>query len=186
MIADDKEKLRKRAKIQRAMVRKPDEKSVELIRHFPAAEFRGCRFAGFWPLGDEIDLRPLMLALDARGEQLCFPITGAQGEALSFKTWTPQTVMQEGRFKTMEPDAKQESITPNFIFVPLLAFDLSGGRLGYGGGYYDRTLSRLALQDEIIACGVGFDAQQRAHVPMGPHDVRLDAILTPSGFKWFE
>ena len=77
----------------------------------------------------------------------------------------------------------QDQVIPDFIFVPLLAFDMQGGRLGYGGGYYDRTLASLAKGSAIITCGVGFDAQERRNVPMSRHDVRLDCMLTPSGFK---
>lgn len=179
----EKTKARKIAKAQRDAVVNADELSLELIRYFPLQDFRGAVFSGFWPIGSEIDLRPLMSALCEQGERVCLPVTGPKGTALSFRRWTPQSPIRKGRFETMEPDRMQDQIIPDFLFVPLLAFDMQGGRLGYGGGYYDRTLASLSKRSAIITCGVGFDAQERRNVPMSGHDVRLDCMLTPSGFK---
>ena len=180
-----KASLRTRAKITRKAVMGHAEKSIELVKVFPLATFRGAVFAGFWPLGDEIDMRPLMTALIKQGEQVCLPLTGPAGTALTFKDWTPTMAMVEGRYGTREPKGSSTA-RPSFIFVPLLAFDASGGRLGYGGGYYDRTIAALrGAGHEVFTCGVGFDAQKTRQLPMELHDVRLDAVLTPSGFHYF-
>ena len=171
--------------VRKAVVRRA-EKSVELVNVFPLATFRGASFAGFWPLGDEIDMRPLMTALVKQGEQVCLPLTGPAGTALTFKDWTPKTAMVEGRYGTREPKGGS-TVSPSFIFVPLLAFDASGGRIGYGGGYYDRTLAALrGAGHDVFTCGVGFDAQKTDDIPMELHDVKLDAVLTPSGFQLFK
>ena len=181
-----KASFRTRAKIARKAVVVRAEKSIELVDAFPIITFRGACFAGFWPLGDEIDMRPLMTALVEQGERVCLPLTGPAGTALTFKDWTPMTDMVEGRYGTQEPQ-DGHTVFPTFIFVPLLAFDASGGRLGYGGGYYDRTVAALrGAGHEVFTCGVGFDAQKTDHIPMEPHDVKLDAVLTPSGFQFFK
>ena len=182
MIKPSKSAMRNEAKRARAAVSGRAEKAVELIRRFPAQTFSGAHFAGFWPLYDEIDLRPLMHALHDQGELLCLPVTGASGSALKFYDWTPHTDMQAGRFGTLEPRAQNRPVTPSFMFVPLLAFTLDGARLGYGGGYYDRTLHHIRMNTEVFACGVGFDAQKTSLITMESHDVKLDAVLTPSGF----
>ena len=182
--------FRKQAKAVRNRMQNRDEKSIELIRQFPLYQLpqhhlSGAAFAGFWPLGDEIDLRPLMTALVEQGKRVCLPLTGPAGTALTFKDWTPTTAMDKGRYGTREPKGRH-TVSPRFIFVPLLAFDMSGGRLGYGGGYYDRTIEALrGMGREVFTCGVGFDAQKTGHIPMEAHDVRLDAILTPKGFHVF-
>jgi len=90
--------------------------------------------------------------------------------------------MKAGRFGTQEPRDQALAVTPTFIFVPLLAFTSAGARLGYGGGFYDRTLHHIRERSEVFACGVGFDAQKTASIIMESHDVTLDAVLTPSGF----
>ncbi|MEP6343376.1 MAG: 5-formyltetrahydrofolate cyclo-ligase [Maricaulaceae bacterium] len=181
-----KASLRRRAKIVRQGVDAREPKSIELIRQFPLVHFNAATFAGFWPLGDEIDMRPVMTALVEQGERACLPLTGTAGTALSFKKWSPTTPMVKGRYGTYEPQGG-EGLSPTFIFVPLLAFDMSGGRLGYGGGYYDRTIEALRRAGHaVFTCGVGFDAQKTEQIPMEPHDVRLDAVLTPSGFHCFK
>lgn len=95
--------------------------------------------AGFWPMGDEIDLRPLLHALHARGHRLALPETPKRGEALIFRHWHPDATMIAGRFGTSHPDGPP--VSPDFFLVPLLAFDRRGNRLGYGAGYYDRALA---------------------------------------------
>jgi 5-formyltetrahydrofolate cyclo-ligase len=133
----------------------------------------GAVVSGFWPLDGEIDIRPLLLELHARGHTIVLPVTPRRGSPLSFRVWRPDDVLLAERFGTMRPIGEQR--TPGFLLVPLLAFDRRGGRLGYGAGYYDRTLPLLEAR---FALGCGFAAQEVAEVPMGPGDVRLDAIAT--------
>ena len=93
----------------------------------------GATIAGFWPMGDEIDIRPLLHALHALGHALLLPVTPPRGQALLFRRWAPGAAMEPGRFGTHHP-AAAEAATPDTLLVPLLAFDSRGHRLGYGGG----------------------------------------------------
>jgi 5-formyltetrahydrofolate cyclo-ligase len=142
-----------------------------VLRDCPPAP--GAAVSGFWPMGAEIDIRPLLTALHARGHTIVLPVTPRRGLPLSFLTWQPGDTMVAERFGTMRPTG--DARTPDLLLVPLLAFDRNGGRLGYGAGYYDRTLSLLSPR---FALGCAFAAQEVRGVPMGPHDVRLDAVAT--------
>lgn len=134
---------------------------------------QGAIVSGFWPIGDEIDLRPLLIALHARGHRLCLPETVKRGNPLIFRRWQPGDRLIPGRFGTSHPDS--ETLTPDFLLVPLLAFDRTGHRLGYGAGYYDRTLAALP---HAFRLGCAYAAQEIPEVPAGPNDVRLHAIAT--------
>jgi 5-formyltetrahydrofolate cyclo-ligase len=148
--------------------------AVHVLREFPPPA--GAVVSGFWPLGEEIDVRPLLEALRARGHEIVLPITPKRGNPLTFGLWAPGDVLVAERFGTMRPVGPER--TPGYLLVPLLAFDRSGARLGYGAGYYDRTLSLLP---ERIAVGCAYAAQMVDEVPVGPYDVRLDAVATESG-----
>jgi 5-formyltetrahydrofolate cyclo-ligase len=115
----------------------------------------------------------LLHALHARGHVVVLPVTPKRGSPLKFRLWRPGDELVPERFGTMRPTGDERS--PDFLLVPLLAFDRRGGRLGYGAGFYDRTLSGLTHR---FALGCAFAAQEVAEVPMGPGDVRLDAVAT--------
>ncbi len=136
----------------------------------------GVAVSGFWPMPGEIDLRPLLLALHQRGHPILLPETPPRGSPLIFRRWQPDAAMLPERFGTHRPDG--EVATPDILFVPLLAFDRAGRRLGYGGGYYDRTLAGLP---DAIAIGTAFAAQELDAVPAEAHDVALHAIATERG-----
>lgn len=136
----------------------------------------GAVVSGFWPIGEEIDIRPLMQALHDRGHTIVLPITPKRGSPLTFGTWAPGDALIPERFGTVRPVGPPA--VPDFLLVPLLAFDRTGGRLGYGGGFYDRTLAGLITR---FALGCAFAAQEVPVVPMGPADVRLDAVATEDG-----
>jgi 5-formyltetrahydrofolate cyclo-ligase len=137
----------------------------------------GALVGGFWPMGEEIDTRPLLEALHARGHRIALPVTTPRGQPLVFRLWAPGTAMAPGVFGTQHP-AEGEAVVPDWLIVPLLAFDRGGARLGYGGGYYDRT---LALLPNAIAIGVAYAAQEVPEVPIGPYDVLLHAVATERG-----
>jgi 5-formyltetrahydrofolate cyclo-ligase len=136
----------------------------------------GSTIAGVWPLAGEMDLRPLMRALHARGHRIVLPETTPRGEPLVFRVWTPESTMIREKFGTFRPDGP--IARPDVVFVPLVAFDAAGNRLGYGGGYYDRTLDALVDCEPI---GFAYAAQQVAHVPIELHDQPLPRILTEAG-----
>lgn len=134
--------------------------------------------SAFWPMGEEIDIRPLLQALHEDGHPLCLPRTPKRGEPLTFHAWRPGETLERGPLGTSQPPAAAPVIEPDALIVPLLAVDPAGFRLGYGGGYYDRTLTRLRSRRAVTAIGVGFDAQRVERVPTSPHDARLDFLLT--------
>jgi 5-formyltetrahydrofolate cyclo-ligase len=136
----------------------------------------GAIVAGFWPLRGEIDIRPLLTGLHARGNTVVLPVTPPRGAPLIFRVWRPGDRLIAEKFGTVRTDGDVRR--PDWLFVPLLAFDRRGGRLGYGGGYYDRTLAGLP---GAVAMGCAFAAQEVPHVPMGPHDVTLKAVATEQG-----
>ena len=133
----------------------------------------GTTIAAVWPLPGEIDLRPLLDALHGRGCRVVLPETPARGQPLTFRRWQPGCAMRAGRFGTQHPEG--DEAVPDVVFVPLLAFDRQGGRLGYGGGYYDRTLARLPA---ACAVGFGYAEQEVEEVPTGAHDQALPVIVT--------
>ncbi len=133
----------------------------------------GAIVSGFWPMDGEIDIRPLLETLHGRGHAVLLPETPKRGSPLFFRRWHPGTEMVREKFGTYRSTG--EVMTPDVLFVPLLAFDRRGRRLGYGGGYYDRTLAGLP---GVIAIGCAFAAQEVAEVPAGRGDVLLDAVAT--------
>jgi 5-formyltetrahydrofolate cyclo-ligase len=134
--------------------------------------------SGFWPIKEEIDIRPLMIELFNQGCQLALPVVQGKGQPLIFRAWRPGDPLEAGVFGTLQPSAKREVLQPDALIVPLLACDEEGWRLGYGGGFYDRTLAGLRAKNNVTAIGVGFDAQLVPEVPHGPADQRLDWLLT--------
>ncbi len=157
----------------------------ELIRHFPAARFKGDVIAGFWPLRDEIDTKPLLFALHNMGHEIALPCTARVCHPLMMRAWHPGDKLKTGPFHTREPFPHQPEIRPSVLLVPLLAFTKNGDRLGYGGGFYDRTISCLREKGNIFTCGVAFAGQEAASLPVGPFDQELDAVLTDKYFKDF-
>ncbi len=140
------------------------------------APARGAVVAGYWPIQSEIDVRPLMLALAARGHALVLPEVTPRGQVLLFRDWRPGEELVPGLWNTLQP--KGEVRTPDFLLVPLLAFDRARNRLGYGGGYYDRTLAQLP---GVFALGCAYAGQEVDSVPVAPHDRVLDAVATEAG-----
>jgi 5,10-methenyltetrahydrofolate synthetase len=136
------------------------------------------RLAFYWPIRNEPDLRETVavwLAADAR-RRAALPVT--EDNVLTFAPWTPQTSMVPGRFDIPEP-ATTERIAPQLVLIPCVGFDAGRFRLGYGGGFYDRTLARLKYRP--VNCGVAFDIARVDSIGPRPHDIRLDAVLTDAG-----
>lgn len=136
----------------------------------------GVAVSGFWPMDGEIDLRPLLEALHARGHPVLLPQTPPRGNPLIFRHWAPGVEMVRERFGTYRPEG--EVGVPEVLLVPLLAFDSAGRRLGYGGGFYDRTLAGLPGR---LAIGCAFAAQELDAVPVDDYDAPLAAIATERG-----
>ena len=137
---------------------------------------RGRPLAGFSPIGSEIDPTPVLAAMAADGP-VALPVIEGPDRPLRFRAWTPGCEMTEGPYGAAIP-ATGEWIVPEVLIVPLLAFDRRGGRLGYGGGFYDRTLERLRQRHGVLAIGFAYDAQQSDGLPVDATDQPLDMIVT--------
>ncbi len=141
----------------------------------------GTAVSAYWPKGSELDPRPLLHRLDADGQICLLPVVAGRGQPLLFRRWRPGMALVEGGFKVMAPAPAAAEGVPSLVLCPLLAFDRRGYRLGYGGGYFDRTLRWLRQAGAVTAIGIGFAAQQVREVPTGATDQRLDGILTEAG-----
>jgi 5-formyltetrahydrofolate cyclo-ligase len=144
------------------------------------AGHRGRPLAGYMAMRSEIDPTPAMAEAAAHGP-VCVPVITGRGEALRFRRWQPGTAMVEGGFGALIP-AQGDWIVPQILIVPLVAFSGAGGRLGYGGGFYDRTLEGLrAAGGPVLAIGFAWAAQQDDALPLEPTDQPLDLIVTEKG-----
>lgn len=143
------------------------------------AGFRGVPVSGYMPMRTEIDPLPAMAEAAAHGP-VGVPVIIAKGQPLQFALWEPDCAMVEGPFKAQVP-AGLAWMVPQILIVPLVAFDRHGGRLGYGGGFYDRTLQGLRARGPVMAIGFAFAGQQDDALPLEPTDQPLDLIVTESG-----
>ena len=143
----------------------------------PSGELGQVVLSGYMPMRSEMDPIPSMTAHPG---PVCVPVIVAKAQPLEFYRWTPEAEMIEGQFKARIPVAR-ELLTPQVLIVPLLAFDRGGYRLGYGGGFYDRTLEGLRARGPVLAVGFAFDEQEVGLVPRDATDQPLNAIVTPSG-----
>jgi len=134
--------------------------------------------SGFMPMKTEIDPLPLMRQLEGQGARLALPVIAGRGKPLTMRAWTFGEPLSEGVWGIREPEPEADEVAPDILLVPLLAFDRAGGRIGYGGGYYDRTIAALREKKTVTAVGIAFAAQEVAQVPVGAGDARLDLVLT--------
>ena len=140
------------------------------------AGYRAVPLAGYMPIRTEIDPRPAMAEAAAHGV-VGVPVIEGEGLPLRFSRWSPGCDMTEGPFGARIP-AVAEYFEPEILIVPLVAFDAAGNRLGYGGGFYDRTLELLRSRRATLAIGFAYDAQQADDLPLEPTDQPLDMIVT--------
>jgi 5-formyltetrahydrofolate cyclo-ligase len=130
------------------------------------------------PVRGEFDARPLASLLLERGWQAAMPVVTAVAAPMRFHLWTPSSAMSVDRYGIPIP-ADGEEVVPDIVLLPLLAFDAQGFRLGYGGGYFDRTLAALVPRPRAI--GVGFELGRVADIRPQAHDIGLDAVVTEAG-----
>ena len=136
--------------------------------------------AGYLPIRSELDPRPLMAALHRRGATIAVPVIVAKDRPLRFRRWVPRGRLVPGLFGVAVP-AAGPWLRPDVLLVPLLAFDRSGRRLGYGGGFYDRTLAARARQPGMQAFGIGYRDQMRDALPASATDIPLRKVITERG-----
>ena len=147
-------------------------------RGLPIEIKRGTIVSGYSPSRGEIDPVPLMKNLAAHGVQLALPAVTARGKSLVFRAWSPNDRLMLGSLGILEPSPAAAELVPDVMLVPLAAFDRAGHRIGYGAGHYDVTLAHLRKAKAIAAIGLVFVVQEIKAVPMQPHDVALDYVLT--------
>ena len=138
----------------------------------------GAVIGGYWPMRDELDVTPLLRHLHERGHVCLLPVVIERGVPLVFRTWSPGTPLVRGPFGVQEPGGDCPEARPEIVLVPVLAFDRSGHRLGYGAGYYDRTLRALRRTGPVLAVGIAYEGQSIATVPHDQTDEPLDWVVT--------
>ena len=134
--------------------------------------------AGYWPMAGEMDVRPALVLLDRVGCLTALPEVVEKGRPLRFRAWVPGEDLVEGLHGTAHPLVTAPPMRPDVVLVPLLSFDRAGYRLGWGGGYYDRTLEALRKSGNVVAVGAAYSAQEVDQVPKDAFDQVLDWVIT--------
>jgi 5-formyltetrahydrofolate cyclo-ligase len=147
-------------------------------RAFPLTIVPSVIVSGFMPLKSEVNPLPLMRKLADAGARLALPAVAGRGKPLIMRSWQWGEPLVPGVWGIREPAPDAPEVQPDFLLVPLLAFDRSGHRIGYGAGYYDLTIARLRANKPIIALGIAFAAQEIETVPRTARDAQLDLVLT--------
>lgn len=188
LLAEQKRQMRPRMSSLRLVVDQKDgpDAAMAAMRHFFAGLAglgvgAGSVVAGYWPISTEIDPRPIIGRLDDRGITCALPVVVRSGAPLEFRRWRPVDPLEPGPRETQHPPVPAPAVRPDVLLVPLLAVDGHGWRLGYGGGYYDRTLAALRAAGPVTAVGIGFFIQRVDRVPHGAGDEPVDWILTDRG-----
>jgi 5-formyltetrahydrofolate cyclo-ligase len=158
--------------------------AVEENFEFPEGSVVG----GYWPLQEEADCRPLMMHLIQKKIRCALPCVEDERPLLTFRSWNPNDrliicPLFQQTLRLMQPLPETESLVPDYLLVPLLSFDRLGYRLGYGGGYYDRTLQMMRQQKNITAIGLGYSCQETALLPHEAHDELLNYVITEKGLR---
>ncbi|MFD2647289.1 5-formyltetrahydrofolate cyclo-ligase [Devosia albogilva] len=186
-IEEAKALLRRRARVARGAL-SPEartEASSAICRNF----FDGVPLgpdeavAAYWRVRDEVDCQPILIRLMDSGQTVILPVVTGPDQPLDMRIWEAGTPLFEAGFGTLAPSELAPRRDPDLMLMPLLGFDASGTRLGYGGGYYDRTLAHLPRRPKLI--GLAFSAQELDAIPREPHDVPLDAVITEHGARFF-
>lgn len=186
-VAAEKAALRKAALAARAALGGDERRAAALAVAELGAELvareKPARVSLFISVKGEIDMAPLAERLAALGVSLCLPVIAAKAAPLVFRDWRPGDALEDRPFGLKEPPASVAEVAPDLLFVPLAAFDGDGGRIGYGGGFYDRTLEKLRAEGAALAVGVAFAAQEISRAPVEVHDQPLDYVLTETGLR---
>ena len=135
--------------------------------------------AVYQAIGSELDAAPLAQALIAQGWSLCLPVVIQRDAPMIFRRWSPGEPLELDLAGVPAPLPLAETVTPALILTPLLAFDAAGGRLGQGGGYYDRTFAALP---DVLRIGLAYAGQQVEELALEPHDQPLHGVLTETGY----
>lgn len=142
----------------------------------------GRTVAVYRAIGSELDVAALSLALERAGRDLCLPVVIERDAPMIFRRWSPGEPLELDEAGVPAPLPLAGEVDPDLILTPLLAFDLHGGRLGQGGGYYDRT---FAARPDALRIGFAYAGQQVDDLPVEAHDIRLHGVLTETGYRAF-
>jgi 5-formyltetrahydrofolate cyclo-ligase len=190
-MTDTKQILRLRMFEQRQAIPAPQRLAAaqSVANHFADHPYLtyAASFAGYYAIRGELDVLPIFNRMARFGKRMALPFIDIPQQPLLFREWQPGIALDEATHGTKQPKPEQAAFIPEVILVPLLAFDSSGHRLGYGGGYYDRTMEQLRNRQEKapLFIGVAFVAQEIDHVPAEENDQKLDGILTEEGVSVF-
>jgi len=179
-----KQRARAAALKRRAAAHAGDpEAGRRLADHFPDCLWPKLHslVAGYYAVRSEIDPAPLMETFWCEQARLALPCVTAPDAPLEFRAWAPGDALETGAYSIACPQPRAPVLTPDLVLVPLLAFDHMGRRLGYGGGYYDRTIAALRAAGDVQVVGLAYSAQRLTRVPSAAHDMRLDWIVTEHG-----
>lgn len=186
-VEEAKAALRREAHAARAALASEDraEAAKAVAGHFFEAVAYGPDdvIAGYWRIRDELDCQPILVRLMDSGQKVVLPVVQGDEQPLDMRIWEADTPLYEAGFGTLAPSDLAPRAVPDLVLMPLLGFDSEGTRLGYGGGYYDRTLSALPKRPLLI--GLAFAAQELPHIPREPHDIPLDMVVTENGMRAF-
>ena len=190
-IGQEKRALRLRAAAHREQLHRHADEGAALAA---LAHFRehidlapGGALSAYLPVRAEFDPSPILRYAHSRGCPTCLPVVLGRGRPLAFRRWAPGEPLVDGTFGIAVPPPEAGTLDPAILIVPMLAFDDEGYRLGYGGGFYDRTLAlRRARGPAALAVGVAFAGQRVDRVPRSAEDEGLDWIVTEEGAQAFE
>ncbi len=155
------------------------------LRHLLAQQFSGAAgltLSAYWPIKGEPDLRDLMADLHGRGVSIALPVVAVKAAPMVFRRWVPGMAMVRGDWNIPVPPPDAGQLTPDIALAPLVGWDGAGFRLGYGGGYFDRTLA--AQSPRPFTIGIGLQSARLATIFPQPHDIALDVILTEAGVQF--
>jgi len=187
MIEEAKAALRIRARAQRAAIApaiKADAANAAAAHFLDGVALSATDIvAGYWPIREELDCKPLLIRLMDGLQPVCLPVVLGEEQPLDMRLWEQGAPLYPSGFGTLAPSEMAPKAMPDVVIVPLLGFDAEGTRLGYGGGYYDRTLAGMKKRPRLI--GFAFAAQELPQIPREPHDLPLDAIVTETGIRHF-
>lgn len=179
MVPSDKVALRAQARAARRRLAEIEPEAANRATSFLAELPSGDVVAIYRSIGSELDPEPLARALIATGRTICLPVALERDAPMIFRRWSPGEPLEMDAAGCPAPLPLAQVVDPDLIVTPLLAFDDFGGRLGQGGGYYDRT---FAARPDVVRVGFAFAGQRVERLPMERHDVRLHGVLTEVGY----
>ncbi len=185
-IGSEKARIRKAALTARKMS-KTQSANIAACGHLTnliGSEPKKSIVAGYMPIQTEIDPRASMQALHSDGYRICVPVIQGHAKPLLFREWTPHSAMIEGDFGALIPRGG-DYLTPDVAIIPLVGFDYAGARLGYGGGFYDRTLGAISKTGKILKIGFAFAGQEVDEIPTDEFDQKVDMVVTENGIRLF-